>query len=75
MYVVIDQGGELNAFTNHPYQIHSTGTNSSHQNGPVERANRVVGDHVCALLIGANLDTKFWPYALFITSVSTTQWR
>jgi len=78
----MDQGGELygnpdilNVLTNHHYQIHSTGTDSSHQNGPVECAHRVVVDHVCALLIGANINTKFWPYAFFITSVSTTHWR
>ena len=68
----MDQGGELygnpdilNIFTNHHYQIHPTGTDSSHQNGPVERAHRVIGDHVRALLIGAQLDVKFWPYAFF----------
>ena len=68
-YVFMDQGGELygnpdilNVFTNHHYQIHPTGTDSSHQNGPVERAHCVIGDHVCALLICANIDTKFWPY-------------
>ena len=68
-YVCIDQGGELygnpdifNVFTNHHYEIHPTETDSSHQIGPVERAHRVIGDHVCALLVGAILDTKFWPY-------------
>ena len=38
---------------------------SSHQNGPVKRAHRVIGGHICALLIGASLDIKFWPYAFF----------
>ena len=71
-YVFMDQGGELygnpdilNVFNKYHYQVHPTGTDSSHQNGPVERAHRVIGDHVCALLIGAQLDIKFWPYAFF----------
>ena len=51
----------LNVFTNHHYEVHPTETDSSHQNGPVERAHRVIGDH--ALLIGANLDIKLWSYA------------
>jgi len=34
------------------HDLHPTGTDSSHQNGPVECAHCVVGDHVCALLIG-----------------------
>ena len=66
----MDKGGEfygnsdiLNVFTNHHHQIHPTGTDSLHQNGPVERAHCVIGDHVCALLIGPQLDTKVWPYA------------
>ena len=71
-YVFMDQGGELfgnpdiiNVFRRHHYEIHPTGTDASHQNGPVERAHRVIGDHVRALLIGANLNIKFWPYAFF----------
>ena len=71
-YVFIDQGGELysnpdivNVFTNHQYEVHPTQTDSSHQNGRVKRAHQIIGDHVRALLIGANLDIKFWPYAFF----------
>ena len=71
-YVYLDQGGELwanpdvkNVFANWHYEILPTGTDSSHQNGPVERAHRSVGDHVRALLEGAALDIKFWPYAFF----------
>ena len=55
----------INIFTNHRYEVHPTGTDSSHQNGPVERAHCVIGDHVCAMLIDANLGIKFWPYAFF----------
>ena len=68
----MDQGGELysnpdivNVFTQHRYEVHPTGTDSSHQIGPVERAHRVIGDHVRALLIGADLHIRFWPYAFF----------
>ena len=64
----------LNVFTNHHYEIHPTGTNSSHQNGPVKRAHCFIGDHICALLIGANLDIKFWLMQFFIISVFKIQW-
>ena len=68
----MDQGGELysnpgivNVFTKHRYEVHLIGTDSSRQNGPVEHAQRVIGDHVCALMIDASLDIKSWPYAFF----------
>ena len=71
-YVFMNQGGELysnpdivNVFTQHRYEVNPTGTDSSHQNGPVEWAHRVIGDHVRALLIGADLHIKFSPYAFF----------
>ena len=67
----------FNVFTNFHYEVHLTGTDSSHQNGPIERAHRTVDDHVRAFLIGASLDIKFRPYASlcilmhpFATSVS-----
>ena len=68
----MDQGGKLysnpdilNVFTNHHYEVNPTGTDFSHQNGPLKRAHRVIGDHVRALLISADLGIKFWPYAFF----------
>ena len=68
----MDQDGELyanpdilNVFTKHHYEFHPTGTDSSHQHRLVKRAHCVIGDHVRALLIGANLNTKFWPYFFF----------
>ena len=68
----MDQGAELyanldifNMFTNHHYEMHSTRTDSSHKNGPVKHAYRVIGDHARALLIGANLGIKFWLYIFF----------
>ena len=63
---LLDQGGELysnpdilNVFTNHHYEVHPTGIYVSHQNRPVERAHRIIGDHVRVLLIGTNLGIKF----------------
>jgi len=71
-YVHMDQGGELfrnpdicNLFSKFQYAVHPTGADSSHQNGSVERAHRTVGCTIRALLIGANLDIKFWPYAFY----------
>ena len=40
-----------------------TGTDSSFQNGPVERAHCTIATSTKALLFGAGLDVKFWPYA------------
>ena len=78
----MDQDGELcsnpdilNVFANYHYEVHPTGTDSSHQNGPVEQAHRIIGDHVRALLIGANLNIKFWPYPFSIIFVFKMQWR
>ena len=69
-YVQMDQGGELyhnpevrKLFTRHGYQLRPTGADSSHQNGPVERAHRTVCDRIRCLLSGARLPIKFWPYA------------
>lgn len=69
-YVHMDQGGELyrnprlrHLFQQRGYDIRPTGADSSHQNGPVERAHRTVADMIRTLLSGANLPIKFWPYA------------
>ena len=71
-YRFLDQGGEpyanpdiLKVFTKCHYEVHHTGTDYFHQNGPVECAYRTISDHVRALLIGASLDIKFLPYASF----------
>ena len=65
-YVFMEQDGELysnpdilNFIINHHYEVHPIKTDSSHQNGPVERTHPVISDHVRALLIGINLDIKF----------------
>ena len=69
-YVYLDQGGELfknpavvKLFEKHKYQIRPTGADASHQNGPVERAHYTVANAIRAMLLGAGLDAKFWPYA------------
>lgn len=69
-YVFLDQGGELyrnpqvhELFKCFDYEIRPTGANLSNQNGPVERAHLTVANAVQAMLTGANLPIKFWPYA------------
>ena len=44
------------------YDVRPTGADNSRQNA-VERQNRTIGNGVRALLLGANLEPKFWPYA------------
>jgi GAG-pre-integrase domain len=69
-YVFLDQGGELygntivrERFKEFHYEIRPTGSDSSNQNGPVERAHCTVSNALRAMLHGANLEIKFWPYA------------
>ena len=71
-YVYMDQGGELfnnpevqNLFNKSGYTIKPTGADASHQNGPVERGHRTIADTMRALLTGADIDVKFWPYAFY----------
>jgi hypothetical protein len=67
----MDQGGELyhnpkvhGLFKEFGYSIYyPTGANSSHQNGPVERAHQTIGNALCCFLAGTNLPAKFCPYA------------
>ena len=66
----MDMGGELysnpkirNLFTSFGYEIYPTSPDSSNQNGPVERSHRTISQGIKALLFGAGLDVKFWPYA------------
>ena len=68
-YVYMDQGGELyrnpevrNLFKQFRYSVNPTGADTSRQNA-VERYNRTIGNGIRALLIGADLPIKFWPYA------------
>ena len=69
-YVYMDQGGELfknpevrSLFTKRGYDVRPTGADSSHQNGPVERAHLTVANGLRSMLHGASLPVKFWPYA------------
>jgi len=69
-YVFMDQGGELynnpkvcKLFTGFGYDIRPTGADASNQNAPVEHGHLVVANAIHALLLGANLPIKFWPYA------------
>jgi hypothetical protein len=45
--------------------VFPTGADSSHQNGPVERAHQTLGNAIRSLLTGSNLDAKFWPYTFY----------
>eukprot|EP00980_Cylindrotheca_fusiformis_P020907 scaffold7928_cov68-Cylindrotheca_fusiformis.AAC.1 len=70
-YVVLDQGGELygnpdvrSLFEDEfGYEIRPTGADASNQNGPVERGHLTVANAMRAMIDGANVDIKFWPYA------------
>jgi hypothetical protein len=71
-YVRMDGGGELGksrdirqTFVNFGYTVEVTGPDSSHQNGPGERAHPTIGDAHRAMLTGANLQASFWPYAFY----------
>ena len=71
-WVVMDCGGELynnpavrTLFKKYGYDVYPTGADTSSQNGPVERAHRTISNGIKSLLIGAGLETKFWPYAFF----------
>ena len=68
--VYLDQGGELYnnpevkaLFARFGYEIRVTGADASNQNGPVERGHGVVANAIRAILLGADLPIKFWPYA------------
>ena len=69
-YVRMDQGGELSKsakivalFQNSKYRIEPTASNSSHQNGPVERPHRTIGAALRCMLFGASLPFQYWPHA------------
>ena len=71
-----DQGGDLGAckelldmFEAAGYDIELTAPGHSHQNGPVERPHRTIGDALRAMLKGAGLPAKFWPYAFHYLSL------
>ena len=68
--VRMDQGSETyrdprirKLFEKFKYKVEPTGSDSSHQIGSAERTHQTIGYSVRALLQGANLPIKFWPYA------------
>ena len=70
-YVRTDQGGELyksQRFRDMAalcgYTVEPTGSDHSSQNGVAERPNRTYGNMMRAILSNANLDSRFWSYAL-----------
>jgi hypothetical protein len=50
-------------FEQYNYKVCPTGAEASNQNGPVERAHLNVANAIRAMLHGAALPAKFWPYA------------
>jgi hypothetical protein len=68
----MDLGGELgrcqevlDLFTQAGYAVEPTAPNSSHQNEPVKRPHRDIGNSIRAMLSGASLAPRFWPYAFY----------
>ena len=66
-----DQGGELfgcrkfrDLAASFGYTVEPTGADNSAQNGVAERPNRTFGDMMRSILYNADLDTKFWSFAL-----------
>jgi len=69
-YVRMDLGGELGAnpairelFNKAGYQVEPTAPMSSNQNGPGERPHQTISTAIRAILGGAGLSPRFWPYA------------
>ena len=71
-FIYLDQGGKLfnhlevqNLFRKKGYDNLPTRANNSHQNSPIEQGYCTLANTIRALLVGANLDIKFWPYAFY----------
>jgi len=69
-YVRMDLGGELGSnpavrdlFTKAGYHLEPTAPMSSSQNGPGERPHQTLATAMRAILGGAGLSPRFWPYA------------
>ena len=69
-YVCFDLGGELghcteivDLFAKAGYHHHPTSSQSSHQNALGERPHQTISNAIRAMLGGAALPPKFWPYA------------
>ena len=66
----MDNGGELvknprlvALFEHYGFAVYPSGADASYQNGPCERAHLTAANGVRTLLDGANLPTRFWPFA------------
>ena len=71
-YVTMDQGGEMakngdvrKLFERHKYALRPTAPGASHQNAPAERPIQTFGNAMRAMLQGAALPMKYWPYAFY----------
>ena len=69
-YIWMDMGGELarshalqKLIQKHGYLIEPTGSDSSHQNGRVERPHQDIGKGIRALLYGASMPYNMWEHA------------
>lgn len=69
-YVRFDLGGELGhsprvveLFEKAGYRVEPTAPMASHSNAPAERPHQTIGDALRAMLAGADLQSRFWPYA------------
>ena len=68
-YIMMDLGGELGKnkavlelLKKHDYDIRPTSPDSSHQNTLGEQPHETIGDAMRAMLLGAKLYLKYWPY-------------
>ena len=71
-YIHLDQGGEVfnnldikNLLQSCGYTLHHIVSYTSSPNGPVEQAHRTLARSFRAMIPGANLGIKFWPYAFY----------
>jgi len=81
-FVRFDEGGELarsteiNKMLIDEFDIimHSTGGYASHLNGITERGHRTDADSIKASLYAANLDDKYWCFALLHSNFINRRW-
>jgi hypothetical protein len=69
--ITTDGGGELSKSQNlkqvcnsHGYEVNSTASDSSSQNGIVERPHQTLKERVRCMLYSSRLGTEFWADAL-----------
>jgi hypothetical protein len=71
-YAAMDEGGEmaknpdvLRLLEHHGYDVRPTAPDSSFQNAPGERPHQDIGTSLRAMLHGASLPNKCWPFAFY----------